>query len=58
MNAKHVAGKKKQKGFDGKDEEIELREEMIPENYNTKTELTEEFKSGSNTVKLDLKSKK
>ena len=58
VRATKVIGKRKQKGFDGKEEEIELTDEMIPEHYNTKTELVEEFKSGSNTPTFDLKSKK
>jgi hypothetical protein len=58
IRAVKVVSKRKQKGFDGKDEELDITEEMIPEHYNTKTELTEEFKSGPNTVKFDLKSKK
>jgi hypothetical protein len=58
VNAQKVVGKKKQKGFDGTEEEIELTEEMFPERYNTKTELSEEIKAGANTVNLDLKSKK
>ena len=51
-------GVRKQKGFDGAVEEIELKDEMFPEWYNMKTELSEEIKPGSNTIKLDLKSKK
>ncbi len=58
VRATRVTGKRKQKGFDGKDEEVELTEEMIPDRYNAKTELTEDLKSGSNTVTLDLKGKK
>jgi len=58
VTAAKKAGKKTQKGFDGKDEVIELTEEMIPEWYNTKTELTQEIKPGSNPLKFDLKSKK
>ena len=50
VRATKVTGKRTQKGFDGKDEEIELTDEMIPDRYNTKTELVEELKSGSNTV--------
>lgn len=58
VRASKVIGKRKQKGFDGKDEEIEMSEEMIPDRYNTKTELIEEFRAGSNPLTLDLKSKK
>jgi hypothetical protein len=58
VRASKVTGKRTQKGFDGKDEEIEQSVEMIPDRYNTKTELVEELKAGSNTVTLDLTSKK
>jgi hypothetical protein len=58
VNAQKVVGKRKQKGFSGAEEEVEITEEMFPERYNTKTELSEEIKLGPNTVKLDLKSKK
>jgi hypothetical protein len=58
VSAQKVVSKRQQKGFDGTVEEIELKGEMIPEWYNAKTELSEEIKPGSNTLKLDLKSKK
>jgi hypothetical protein len=58
LNAKKVVEKRKQKGFDGKDEEVEITEELFPERFNSKTELSEEIRPGPNTVKLDLKSKK
>src|SRR5262245_3297796 len=58
VNAQRVVGKRKQKGFSGEAEEVELTEELFPERYNTKTELSEEIKSGRNTVTLDLRSKK
>lgn len=57
VRASKAVGKRKQRGFDGKEEEIELTEEFIPARYNAKTELAETFTSGSNTVALDLKSK-
>lgn len=57
LNGKKVTGTRKQKGFDGKTEELEITEELFPERFNTKTELTEEIKPGANTIKLDLKSK-
>ncbi len=56
VNAQKVVGKRRQKGFSGAEEEVELTEEMFPERYNTKTELSEEIKSGPNIIKLDLKS--
>jgi hypothetical protein len=58
VSAQKTVSKRKQKGFDGNWEEIELKDEFIPEWYNTKTELSEEIKPGRNTIKLDLKSKK
>ena len=58
ITAQKVTSTRTQKGFDGKDEVIELTAEMIPEWYNKKTELTEEIKSGATTLKFDLKSKK
>ncbi|WP_020474322.1 peptidase associated/transthyretin-like domain-containing protein [Zavarzinella formosa] len=58
LSAQRVAGTKKQKGFDGKLEEIEITEELFPERFNTKSELSKEIKPGSNEFNLDLKSKK
>ena len=58
VTGQKVTGKRKQKGFDGKDEELVITEEMFPARYNTQSELREEIKSGTNTVKLDLKSGK
>lgn len=56
--ATKAAGTRTQKSFDGKEMVIELTEEIIPEQYNSKSELTEEVKSGAHTVTLDLHSKK
>ena len=58
LNAKRVTGTRKQKGFDGREEELELTGELFPERYNAKSELTEVIKPGNNTITLDLKSKK
>lgn len=58
VNAQKVVGKRKQRGFSGEVEEVELTEELFPERYNTKSELREEIRPGPNTIKLDLKSKK
>ena len=58
LQGQKVVGKRKQKGFDGKDEEVELSEEMFPERYNTKSELREVIKPGQSTLKLELKSAK
>jgi len=55
LNAQKVVGKRKQKGFDGKDEEVELTEELFPERYNAKTELAAKIDPGANTVKLNIK---
>jgi hypothetical protein len=56
LNAQKIVGKRKQKGFDGAEEEVELTDELFPPRYNTQTELIEEINPGSNTLKLDLKS--
>src|SRR5262245_57398398 len=56
VNAQKVVGKRKQKGLSGEEEEVAQTEEMFPERYNTKTELSAEIKSGANTVKLELMS--
>ena len=57
VNGQKVTGKRKQKGFDGTEEELEITQELFPERYNTKTELLEEIKPGPNVLKLELKSK-
>jgi hypothetical protein len=56
LNGQKVVGKRKQKGFDGSEEEVEITDELFPERYNIKSELREEIKAGANTLKLDLKS--
>jgi|SRR5689334_24672209 hypothetical protein len=56
LNSQKVVGKRKQKGFDGKDEELELTEELFPERYNTKTTLTTKVDRGQNKIKLDIRS--
>jgi hypothetical protein len=58
LNSQKVVGKRKQKAFDGTEEEVELTEELFPERYNRKTELSQEIKPGANLIKLDLKSQK
>ncbi|GEM_PF-3341904 len=57
VNAQKSAGSRTQKGFDGKVEVLELKEEMIPERYNTKTELGAQINPGVNQLNLQLKSK-
>jgi len=57
LNAQKVVSKRKQKGFDGKDEEVDITEELFPERYNTKTTLTKKINRGANTVKLDATTK-
>src|SRR5206468_237037 len=57
LNAQKIVGKRKQKAFDGSDEEVEIAEELFPEQYNTKTTLTTEIHRGSNSVKLNAKTK-
>ena len=56
LNAQKVVGKRKQKAFDGSDEEVEITEELFPPRYNTNSELLQEIKPGANVIKLDLKS--
>jgi hypothetical protein len=51
-----VTGTRTQKGFDGKDETIETTEELFPEKFNAKSELSQEIKPGPNPLKLDLRS--
>jgi hypothetical protein len=58
LNAQKVVEKRKQKGFDGKEEEVEVTDELFPPRYNEKTEVIEEIKPGSNTLKLDARSSK
>jgi hypothetical protein len=58
VNGKKVVRKETRKGMSGEDEEVEITEERFPERYNTKSELTQEIRSGVNTVKLELTSKK
>lgn len=57
LNAQKVVGKRKQKGFSGEIEELEITEELFPERYNSKSDLYEEIKPGQKEIKLDLKSK-
>jgi len=56
LNGQKVVGKRKQKAFDGTDEEVEITEEAFPPRYNTKSELLQEIKPGANAINLDLKS--
>ena len=56
MTGQKPVGTRRQKGFDGKEEEVKVTEQLFPERYNTKSELVETIKPGSNTIKLDLKS--
>ena len=58
LTGQKVVTTRKQKGFDGKDEEVPITEELFPERYNTKSELTEVIKPGKSAMKLDLKSGK
>jgi hypothetical protein len=53
LSAQKVIGKQKQKGFDGKDEEVTLTAELFPERYNTKTTLTTKVNRGANILNLD-----
>lgn len=57
LNGQKVSGTRKQKGFDGKEEVLEITEELFPERYNSKTELVAEIKPGQNTLKYEAKAK-
>jgi hypothetical protein len=57
LSGTRPAGKRTQKGFDGKEEVIELTEEIFPDYYSSKSELTETIKPGVNNVALNLKKK-
>jgi len=57
LAAQKVTGKRTQKGFDGKDEEVEETKELFPERYNTKTTLTRKINRGANTVNLNATTK-
>ncbi len=57
LNAKRVIGTRKQIGFDGKEETLELTEELFPERYNVKSELKEVITPGKSVLMLNLKSK-
>jgi hypothetical protein len=58
LNAQKVVNTRTQKGFDGKDEVVEVTDELFPPRYNTQTELMKDLKAGSNPLKLDLQSEK
>jgi hypothetical protein len=55
LNGRKIVGKRKEIGFSGAEEELEITEELFPERFNTQTELNQEIKSGAKTIKLDLK---
>jgi hypothetical protein len=57
LNGQKVVGKRTQKGFDGKDETLDVTQELFPERYNLKTELMENIKAGVNVIQLELTSK-
>jgi hypothetical protein len=56
LTGQKPVGTRRQKGFDGKEEEVKVTEQLFPERYNAKSELIETIMPGSNTIKLDLKS--
>lgn len=58
LNSQKVVGKRKQIGFDGKEEELPITAERFPEWFNTKTQLSEEIRADMKKLELDLKSKK
>lgn len=55
LSGRKVIGTQKQKGFDGKDEVVEIAGELFPERYNTKTTLTAKVNRGANTLKLEAR---
>lgn len=55
LNSQKVVSQRTQKGFDGKDETLDVTQELFPVRFNANTELNQEIKPGSNTLKLDLK---
>ena len=57
LSASRPAGTRKQTGFDGNEEVIQLTEELFPEYYNSKSELNETIKPGANNVTFNLKKK-
>ncbi len=58
LSARKVVGKQKQKGFDGKDEEIELTVELFPARYNINTTLTAKIGPGANTLNFNAQGTK
>jgi hypothetical protein len=58
LTGQKVVGKRKQKGFDGSEEEVEITAELFPERYNAKSELIEHIKPGANKIPLELTSGK
>jgi len=57
LNSQKTTGTRTQKGFDGKDEVVEMTAELFPERYNAKTTLTTKIGPGPNTVNLEAKAK-
>jgi hypothetical protein len=57
LSGTRPAGNRTQKGFDGKEEVIEMTEEIFPDYYGSKSELTETIKPGVNNITLNLKKK-
>lgn len=57
LNSQKTTGTRTQKGFDGKDEVVELTTELFPDRYNAKTTLTTKIVPGANTVNLEAKTK-
>ena len=57
LNAQKVISTRKQKGFDGKDEEVQITDELFPERYNAKSTLTAKVEPGTNKLKFDATAK-
>jgi hypothetical protein len=58
LTGRKVVSKRVQKGFDGKDEEVEVTDELFPDRYNVKSELVKDIPAGHTTLELKLDSKK
>jgi hypothetical protein len=56
LQGQKVVGTRTQKGFDGKDEVLEITDQLFPAKYNKSSTLSQEIKAGANPIKLELSS--
>lgn len=56
LHARKLVSNRKQKGFDGQDEVVDVVQERFPDRFNTRSGLTEKIQVGVNKVVFDLKS--